>query len=59
MAALTEAGDLILVEATASVYHEKARASVLGGPCRAQLALADGRLYGRGAGRLVCWNVKK
>jgi outer membrane protein assembly factor BamB len=57
--ALTEAGDLILVEATASVYHEKARASVLGGPCRAQLALADGRLYGRGAGRLVCWNVKK
>jgi outer membrane protein assembly factor BamB len=55
---LTEAGDLVLVEATPSAYHEKARAAVLSGPCRAQLALADGRLYGRGDRKLVCWNLK-
>jgi outer membrane protein assembly factor BamB len=57
--ALTEAGDLVLVEAAASAYREKARAGVLAGPCRAQLALANGRVYGRGGRKLVCWNVKK
>jgi outer membrane protein assembly factor BamB len=57
--ALTEAGDLVLVEATASAYREKARSGVLSGPCRAQLALADGRLFGRGPGKLVCWSLKK
>src|SRR5262249_22695412 len=56
---LTEAGDLVLAEATPDAYREKARASVLEGPCRAQLALADGRLYGRGGRKLVCWNLKK
>ena len=40
-------------------YVEKARAPVLTGPCRAHLALADGRLYGREARKLVCWNLKK
>jgi outer membrane protein assembly factor BamB len=56
---LTEVGDLVLVEPTPDAYREKARANVLAGPCRAQLALADGRLYGRGRAKLVCWNVKK
>ena len=56
---LSERGELVLVEARADRYREKARAAVLSDPCRASLALADGRLYGRDARKLVCWNVKK
>ncbi len=55
--ALTEDGDLVLVEATPDGYKEKARAAELTGPCRAPLALADGRLYGRDDRKVVCWNV--
>jgi outer membrane protein assembly factor BamB len=58
--ALTEAGDLVLIEATPEGYREKSRAAVLRAPpCRAEMALADGKLYGRDGKRLVCWNVKK
>ncbi|HYT89437.1 MAG TPA: PQQ-binding-like beta-propeller repeat protein [Gemmataceae bacterium] len=57
---LTEKGDLVLAEATPDAYREKARARVLsGGPIRAQIALANGRLYARDGERLVCWNLKK
>jgi outer membrane protein assembly factor BamB len=57
---LTERGELVLAEATPEAYREKARARVFDAPpCRAPLALAEGRLYGRDGGRLVCWNVKK
>jgi outer membrane protein assembly factor BamB len=56
---LTEAGDLVLVAATPDGYRELSRAHVLAGPCRAQLALANGRLYGHDDRQLVCWNVKK
>ena len=54
-----EAGDLVLLEATPEAYRELARATVLDGTCRAPLALANGRLYGRDERKLVCWNVKK
>jgi outer membrane protein assembly factor BamB len=57
--ALTEAGDLMLIEPDAKEYKEKVRASVLSSPCRAPLALANGRLYGRDGKTLICWNVKK
>lgn len=56
---LSESGDLVLVECRSDKYHEKARASVLTGPCRAQMALANGRLYARDNRKLVCWNLKK
>ena len=56
---LGENGDLVLVEATAEAYKEKARAAVLGQPCRSQIALANGRLYARDPKKLVCWNLKK
>jgi outer membrane protein assembly factor BamB len=57
--ALTESGELVLIEPTPEGYREKARAWVLQArPCRAEIALADGRLYGRDGKRLVCWNVK-
>jgi outer membrane protein assembly factor BamB len=56
---LTESGDLMLVEATPEAYREKARARVFDTTCRAQIALANGRLYGRDQKELVCWNLKK
>jgi outer membrane protein assembly factor BamB len=57
---LTEDGDLVLVKASPDGCKELARApSLLKGPCRAQIALADGRLYARDGKRLVCWNLKE
>jgi outer membrane protein assembly factor BamB len=56
---LTEAGDLVLAQPTPEAYRELARATVLSGPCRAELALANGRLYGRDNKKLVCWDVRK
>jgi outer membrane protein assembly factor BamB len=56
---LSESGDLVLVECKSDKYREKARATVLSGPCRAHMALANGRLYARDNGKLVCWNLKK
>jgi outer membrane protein assembly factor BamB len=56
---LSESGELVLVECKSDKYREKARAAVLTGPCRAHMALANGRLYARDDKRLVCWKVKK
>ena len=56
---LSEGGELVLVECNRDKYHEKARAAVLTGPCRAPMALANGRLYARDNKKLVCWNLKK
>ena len=57
---LSEDGDLVLAKATPEKYQELARAAVLTNrPCRAPLALADGKLYGRDGKKLVCWNLKE
>jgi outer membrane protein assembly factor BamB len=56
---MTEKGELLLVEAAPRGYRELARAPVLQGPVRAQIALADGRLYARDEHKLVCFNLKK
>ncbi len=56
---LTEDGDLVAVEATPESYREKARATVLSKPCRAHIALAEGRLYARDSKKLACWNLKR
>jgi outer membrane protein assembly factor BamB len=57
---LTEQGELILVEATPEEYLELARAQVLdSGPCRAQIALADGKLYARDRDKVICLNLRK
>src|SRR5262249_56758045 len=45
--ALNEDGTLFLIEPAPTGYREKARANVLGKPCRAEIALANGRLYAR------------
>lgn len=57
---LTEAGDLVLAEASPKGYMEKARARVFERPpCRAQIALADGRLFARDQQKLVAFALKK
>jgi outer membrane protein assembly factor BamB len=56
---LSEGGDLVLAGCDPKQYDEKARASILTGPCRAHPALAEGRLYARDGKRLVCWNLKE
>ncbi|HEV3263813.1 MAG TPA: PQQ-binding-like beta-propeller repeat protein [Gemmataceae bacterium] len=56
---LTEDGDLVLIEATPRAYREKARAVLLTKPCRALIALANGRLYARDGKKLVCVNLEK
>jgi outer membrane protein assembly factor BamB len=55
---LGEGGELALLEASGRKYVEQARATVLGQPCRAHLACADGRVYARDGKKLVCWKVK-
>ncbi len=56
---LAENGDLVSVEATPDAYHEKSRAAVLARPCRAPIALAEGRLFARDERKLVCWDLRK
>jgi outer membrane protein assembly factor BamB len=57
---LTEKGDLVLIDATPKGYRELARAPVFVNlPCRAQIALAHGKLYARDGKKLVCWNLTK
>jgi hypothetical protein len=56
---MSEGGDLVLLEASPKAYKELARASVLTGPVRAHMAMADGRLFARDNKRLICWNLKK
>lgn len=56
---LTESGELRLVAATPNAFRELARAPLLdAAPCRAQIALANGRLYARDQRKLVCVDLK-
>ncbi|MCS7045030.1 MAG: PQQ-like beta-propeller repeat protein [Gemmataceae bacterium] len=56
---LTERGELLLVAATPRAYQERARAVVFeSGPVRAQIALADGRLYARDQKVLACFALR-
>jgi outer membrane protein assembly factor BamB len=57
---LTERGDLVLAEPTPQEYRELARVHVFDAPpCRAQIALADGRLFARDGAKLMCWGLRK
>jgi outer membrane protein assembly factor BamB len=58
--ALSERGELIVVEANPAKLTEITRAKVLDGTCWTQPTLANGRLYCRNvAGDLICLDVKK
>ena len=58
---LTSKGELVLVSASPDGYRELARATVVDGSgkaVRAHPALAAGRLYVRGPGRVVCLDLR-
>ena len=56
---LEEAGDLVLLDASAKEYHELARSKVCG-KTWAHPAIANGRLYVRDdGGELVCVELPK
>ena len=55
LVALSERGELIVVEASPTNYREVARAQVLGGRCWVAPAVADGKIYCKNnQGTLVC-----
>jgi outer membrane protein assembly factor BamB len=57
---LTERGDLHLVQATPAAFRELAKVQLFtSGPCRAQIALANGKLYAREQKKLVCLEMSK
>lgn len=56
--ALTEAGDLVRFDASPDGYKERARATILTKPTRAEPALADGRFFARDGKQLVCVSLK-
>ena len=57
---LTEKGDLCLVQASPAAFRETGRARLFeDGPCRAQIALANGRLYARDQKKIVCVDMKR
>jgi outer membrane protein assembly factor BamB len=56
--ALREDGNLVLLDPSPEGYREVSRAAMLEGTCRAPLALAEGRLYGRDGKKLICWDLK-
>ena len=57
--ALGDAGQLVLMEATPSGYHELARAQVLEGKCWTTPALSNGRVYARSTKEAVCLDFGK
>jgi outer membrane protein assembly factor BamB len=57
--ALTENGELVLIEQSTTGYKELARASILGNKVRAALALSGGRVFARDGAKWVCVDMKK
>ena len=56
---LSEAGDLVIAEATPTAFHEVSRTHVLDKTCWTRPVIADGRIYCRNSGGdLVCVELK-
>lgn len=55
--ALSDAGDVVLVEATPKAYQEISRARVLAGKCWSTPIVSDGRIYARSTKEAVCLDV--
>jgi outer membrane protein assembly factor BamB len=55
--ALSDAGELVLAEATTAGYKELSRAKVLGGKCWSTPVVSNGRIYVRSTKEAVCLDV--
>ena len=56
--ALSDQGELVVVEATPKSYKEIARAKVVGGKCWSTPALSDGRIYVRSTTEAACLDAR-
>ncbi len=59
LVALSEAGDLVLVEATPDAYHEIARTSAFKDKCWSTPAYADGKIYLRSISQGLCFDLSQ
>jgi outer membrane protein assembly factor BamB len=57
LVALSDTGELVLIEAKPGAYKELARADVLDGKCWTTPVLANGRIYARSTKEAVCVDV--
>lgn len=57
--ALTESGELVLIDPSAAAYKELARGAVLDSPVRALAALSDGLLFARDGSKLIAVKLSK
>ena len=55
--ALSDAGELVLIDAKPDAYKELARADVLEGKCWSTPILANGRIFARSTKEAVCLDV--
>ena len=58
LVALSDAGELVLIDPQPAAYKELARADVLDGKCWTTPVLANGRIYARSTKEAVCLDVK-
>jgi outer membrane protein assembly factor BamB len=56
--ALSDKGELVVIEANSSGYKERSRGDVLDGKCWSTPTLADGHVYARSTKEAGCWAVK-
>lgn len=56
--ALSDAGELVLIDPRPDGYKELARADVLDGKCWTTPVLANGRIYARSTKEAVCLDVR-
>ncbi len=56
--ALSDDGELVLVDAQPQAYTEVARAKVLAGKCWSTPGLSGGRVYARSTQEAVCLEVR-
>jgi prepilin-type processing-associated H-X9-DG protein len=57
--ALSDSGDLVLIEASPSSYKEVARTHALEGKCWSTPVVSNGRIYARSAKEAVCLDVSE
>ncbi len=59
LVALTDKGELVLIEPSSSAYKEVARAKILNGKCWSTPAMSNGYLFVRSTKEAVCLDVSK
>ena len=59
LVALSDAGELVLIEASPKDYNELARTKLIGGKCWSTPVIANGRIYARSTTEGACIELQK